>query len=167
MLANQDRTMNTQVTISRASTDVLYGSDEHELRVELAAAYRLLHHYGMTETIHGHISVRIQEKPAMFLLNPYGLLCDEICASNLVVVNSDGQMVGDTETEINQAGFTIHSAIHASRPDAQAIVHTHTISGMAIAAMEEGLLPLNQASMQFYNRIAYHAYEGDFKKLVK
>ena len=137
-----------------------YSKDEQDLRVDLAAAYRLLHYYGMTETIHSHISVSIQEKPAIFLLNPYGMLFEEICASDLVRVDGDGNKLDDTDAEINQAGFTIHSAIHLGCPDAQAIVHTHTVSGMAVAAMEAGLLPLNQASMEFYNRVAYHNYEG-------
>ncbi|MEO1373868.1 MAG: class II aldolase/adducin family protein [Cyanobacteria bacterium J06635_10] len=137
-----------------------YCEDELSLRVDLAAAYRLIHHYGMTETIHSHISVRIQEEPAIFLINSYGMLFDEICASNLVRVDVNGNKIEATEAEVNQAGFTIHSAIHNGFPDARAIVHIHTVSGMAVAAMEEGLLPLNQASMQFYNRVAYHDYEG-------
>ena len=134
--------------------------NEQDLRVDLAAAYRLLHHYGMTETIHSHISVRIQEEPAIFLLNPYGMLFEEICASDLVRVDGNGNKLDGTDAEVNQAGFTIHSAIHLGCPNAQAIVHTHTVSGMTVAAMEEGLLPLNQASMEFYNRVAYHDYEG-------
>ncbi|NEP88191.1 MAG: class II aldolase/adducin family protein [Okeania sp. SIO2C2] len=137
-----------------------YSENEQELRVELAAAYRLIHYYGMTDTIHSHISLRIQEEPAIFLINPYGMLFDEICASNLVRVDVNGNKIDATDAEVNQAGFTIHSAIHLGCPDAHAIVHTHTISGMAVAAMEEGLLPLNQASMEFYNRVAYHDYEG-------
>lgn len=138
-----------------------FGSgEEWQLREDLAAAYRLLHYYGMTETIHSHISVRIQEDPAIFLLNPYGMLFDEIRASDLVRVDADGNKIDTTNAEINQAGFTIHSAIHLGRPDAYAIAHVHTVSGMAVAAMEEGLLPLNQASMEFYNRVAYHDYEG-------
>lgn len=151
------QTKPSQTINSIASFD---SQDEQDLRVNLAAAYRLLHYYGMTETIHSHISVRIQEKPAIFLLNPYGMLFEEICASDLVRVDGDGNKLDDTDAEINQAGFTIHSAIHLGCPHAQAIVHTHTVSGMAVAAMEEGLLPLNQASMEFYNRVAYHDYEG-------
>ncbi|NEP71029.1 MAG: class II aldolase/adducin family protein [Okeania sp. SIO2G4] len=134
--------------------------NEQELRVELAAAYRLIHHYGMTDMIYSHISVRIQEEPAIFLLNPHGLLFDEICASNLVRVDVNGNKIDATDADVNPAGFTIHSAIHLGCPNAHAIFHTHTMSGMAVAAMEEGLLPLNQASMEFYNRVAYHDYEG-------
>ncbi|NES79806.1 MULTISPECIES: class II aldolase/adducin family protein [unclassified Okeania] len=134
--------------------------NEQELRIELAAAYRLVNYYGMTETIHSHISVRIQEEPAIFLINPYGLLFDEICASNLVRVDVNGNKIDATDADVNPPGFTIHSAIHLGCPNAHAIAHTHTVSGMAVAAMEEGLLPLNQASMEFYNRVAYHDYEG-------
>ncbi|MGB5634455.1 MAG: class II aldolase/adducin family protein [Waterburya sp.] len=147
--------LKTQETVAKS-----YCQNEQELREDLAAAYRLLHHYGMTETIHSHISVRIQEKPAIFLINPYGMLFDEICASDLVRVDENGNNIGAKDADINQAGFTIHSAIHLGCPGAHAIAHTHTISGMAVAAMEEGLLPLNQASMEFYNRVAYHDYEG-------
>ncbi|OZH52323.1 aldolase [Hydrocoleum sp. CS-953] len=130
------------------------------MREDLAAAYRLIHHYGMTDMIYSHISVRIQEEPAIFLINPYGMLFDEICASNLVRVDVNGNKIDAIDAEVNPAGFTIHSAIHLGCPNAHGIFHIHTISGMAVAAMEEGLLPLNQASMEFYNRVAYHDYEG-------
>ncbi|NEP01813.1 MAG: class II aldolase/adducin family protein [Symploca sp. SIO2E9] len=137
-----------------------YDHNEQDLRVNLAAAYRLIHYYGMTDMIYSHISVRIQEEPAIFLLNPHGLLFDEIRASNLVRVDVNGNKIDAKDADVNPAGFTIHSAIHLGRPNAQAIFHTHTVSGMAVAAMEEGLLPLNQASMEFYDRVAYHDYEG-------
>ncbi len=154
--------MNTKMSIPKTKETLAksYYQNEQELREDLAAAYRLVHYYGMTETIHSHISVRIQEEPTIFLINPYGMLFDEIRASNLVRVDVNGNKIDATEAEVNQAGFTIHSAIHLGCADAHAIVHTHTISGMAVAAMEEGLLPLNQASMEFYNRVAYHDYEG-------
>lgn len=137
-----------------------YSQEERQLRVDLAAAYRLIHYYGMTDTIYNHISVRIQEEPPIFLINPYGMLFDEICASNLVRVDANGNKIDSEDRDVNPAGFTIHSAIHLGCPDAHAIIHSHTISGMAVAAMEEGLLPLNQISMEFYNRVAYHDYEG-------
>ena len=162
MVINLGESINTQMSKTKTKETISqsYYQDEQDLRVDLAAAYRLVHYYGMTETIHSHISVRIHEEPAIFLLNPYGMLFDEICASNLVRVDVNGNKIDAIDAEVNQAGFTIHSAIHIGRPDAQAIVHLHTISGMAVAAMEEGLLPLNQASMEFYNRVAYHDYEG-------
>ncbi|WP_366558021.1 class II aldolase/adducin family protein [Okeania sp. SIO3B5] len=154
--------MNTSMSITktRETATKSYSQDEQNLREDLAAAYRLIHHYGMTDMIYSHISVRIQEEPAIFLLNPHGLLFDEICASNLVRVDINGNKIDATDAEVNPAGFTIHSAIHLGCPNAHAIAHSHTISGMAVAAMEEGLLPLNQASMEFYNRVAYHDYEG-------
>jgi len=154
--------MNTSMSIPKTRETVAKSDcrDEQDLRVNLAAAYRLIHHYGMTDMIYSHISVRIQEEPAIFLLNPHGLFFDEIRASNLVRVDVNGNKIDATDPDVNPAGFTIHSAIHLGRPDAQAIFHTHTISGMAVAAMKEGLLPLNQASMEFYDRVAYHDYEG-------
>ncbi|MEM9218351.1 MAG: class II aldolase/adducin family protein [Cyanobacteria bacterium P01_F01_bin.150] len=152
--------MSSQTTLNKQlATEPCY-LNERDLRVDLAAAYRLLHYYGMTETIHSHISVRVQAKPELFLINPYGMLFDEICASDLVLVDRNGNIIDQANVEINQAGFTIHSAIHSGRSDAQAIFHAHTINGMAIAAMKDGLLPLNQASMQFYHRVAYHPFEG-------
>jgi ribulose-5-phosphate 4-epimerase/fuculose-1-phosphate aldolase len=137
-----------------------YSKEERNSRVDLAAAYRLIHYYGMTDMIYTHISTRISKEPPVFLINPYGMLFDEICASNLVPVDANGNKIDSEDRDVNPAGFTIHSAIHLGCPDAHAIIHTHTLSGMAVAAMEEGLLPLNQISMEFYNRIAYHDYEG-------
>ena len=134
--------------------------NEQSLREDLAAAYRLVDYYGMTDGIYGHLSVRISESPAVFLINPYGLMFNEVTASNLVAVDDQGNKINPDDANINPAGFTIHSAIHLKRPDAQVILHTHTVSGMAVAAMEKGLLPLNQISMAFYNRVAYHDYEG-------
>src|SRR5262249_28508401 len=92
--------------------------------------------------------------------NPYGLLFEQVTASDLVKVDLDGNIVQDTPHSINSAGFVIHSAIHAARPDAKCVLHTHTVAGMAVASLEEGLLPLTQKSMRFYNRIGYHHYEG-------
>ncbi len=154
--------MNTKMSIPKTRETVAkpYYQNEQELRVDLAAAYRLIHYYGMTDMIYGHISVRINEEPPVFLLNPYGMMFDEICASNLVAVDEKGNKIDPTAAEVNPAGFIIHSAIHLRRSDAQVVLHTHTVSGMAVAAMEEGLLPLNQMSMAFYNRVAYHDYEG-------
>src|SRR4029078_8638989 len=96
-----------------------------------------------------------------FLLNPYGLMFDEITASSLVAVDPEGHAIEkENESKINNAGFTIHSAVHMSRDDAQCVMHTHTIAGMAVAAQEQGFLPLNQMSMQFCGRVRYHDYEG-------
>ncbi|NEO34185.1 MAG: class II aldolase/adducin family protein [Symploca sp. SIO3C6] len=152
--------VNTKSSNLNNSITPFSSQEERQLRVDLAAAYRLIHYYGMTDMIYTHISVRIKEEPPVFLINPYGMMFDEICASNLVPVDANGNKIDQADAEVNPAGFTIHSAIHLGCPNAHAIIHTHTVSGMAVAAMEEGLLPLNQISMEFYNRVAYHDYEG-------
>lgn len=134
---------------------------EWEIRCDLAAAYRLIAHFGMDDLIYTHLSARLPGKAHRFLLNPYGMMFDEITASSLVVVDPDGHALEEEEkSKINNAGFTIHSAIHMSRDDAHCVMHTHTLAGMAVAAQESGLLPLNQMSMSFYGGIAYHDYEG-------
>ncbi len=134
---------------------------EWEVRCDLAAAYRLVAHFGMDDLIFTHLSARLPGKDHRFLLNPFGLLFDEITASSLVTVDPDGHAIEPVEeAKINNAGFTIHSAVHMSRDDAQCVMHTHTIAGMAVAAQEQGLLPLNQMSMQFFGRVRYHDYEG-------
>jgi ribulose-5-phosphate 4-epimerase/fuculose-1-phosphate aldolase len=134
--------------------------EEARLRRELAAVYRLVAHFKMTDLIFNHISVRLPGPQHRFLLNPYGLLYEEITASNLVIVGLDGELITDGPWRVNRAGFVIHSAIHESREDARCVLHTHTKAGCAVAAQEHGLLPLNQMSLEFYNRVAYHDYEG-------
>lgn len=133
---------------------------EQRLRRELAAVYRLVAHFGMTDLIFTHISLRLPGPTPRFLINPYGLLFEEITASNLVVVDAAGHPLGDTGHPVNPAGFVIHGAVHAARPDAHCVLHTHTRAGCAVAATAEGLLPVNQMSMEFYGRIGYHDYEG-------
>src|SRR5437879_4878750 len=121
---------------------------EWEIRCDLAAAYRLIAHFGMDDLISTHLSARLPGNDHRFLLNPYGMMFDEITASSLVVVDPDGHLIADEEqSKINNAGFTIHSAVHMSREDAQCVMHTHTVAGMAVSAQEHGLLPLNQKSM--------------------
>lgn len=133
---------------------------EQHLRRELAACYRLVAHYRMTDLIFNHISVRIPGPEHHFLLNPYGLFYDEITASSLVKVDLDGQLVEPSEYDVNPAGFVIHSAIHGAREDAVCVLHTHTQAGCAVAAQKDGLLPLSQMALEFYNRVGYHDYEG-------
>ncbi|MBC2642207.1 MULTISPECIES: class II aldolase/adducin family protein [unclassified Rhodococcus (in: high G+C Gram-positive bacteria)] len=133
---------------------------EAELRRELAAVYRLLAHFKMTDLIFTHVSVRLPGPEHHFLINPYGLLFEEITASNLVKIGLDGELVEPSEYRVNPAGFVIHGAIHEARADAQCVLHTHTKAGCAVAAQERGLLPLNQISMEFYSRVGYHDYEG-------
>ncbi len=133
---------------------------EQALREELAACYRLIAHFRMTDLIFTHISVRLPGPEHHFLINPYGLMFDEISASNLVKIGLDGRAVEDSPYPVNPAGFVIHSALHAAREDAQCVLHTHTRAGCAVAALACGLLPVNQMSMEFYGRVAYHDYEG-------
>lgn len=133
---------------------------EQTLREELAACYRLIAHFRMTDLIFTHISLRIPGPDHHFLINPYGLMFDEISASNLVKIDLNGNPVEPSPYPVNPAGFVIHSAIHGAREDAQCVLHTHTRAGCAVAALECGLLPVNQISMEFYGRVAYHAYEG-------
>ena len=133
---------------------------EQQLREELAACYRLIAHFRMTDLIFTHISVRLPGPEHHFLINPYGLMFDEITASNLVKIGLDGRAVEDSPYPVNPAGFVIHSALHAARDDAQCVLHTHTRAGCAVAALACGLLPVNQISMEFYGRVAYHDYEG-------
>lgn len=137
-----------------------YARAEARLRRELAAVYRLVAHFAMTDLVFNHISVRLPGPDHRFLLNPFGLLYEEITASNLVIVGLDGELMTDGPWRVNPAGFVIHSAIHESREDAHCVLHTHTKAGCAVAAQRDGLLPLNQMSLEFYNRVAYHDYEG-------
>lgn len=133
---------------------------EVALRRELAAVYRLVHHYQMTDLVFTHISARLPGPEHHFLINPYGLMFDEITASSLVVVDLDGQIVRPSPYRVNPAGFVIHSAIHRARPDAHSVLHTHTRAGCAVAAQADGLLPVNQMSMEFIGDVGYHDYEG-------
>jgi ribulose-5-phosphate 4-epimerase/fuculose-1-phosphate aldolase len=134
-------------------------TEERTARIELAACYRLIAQFRMTDLVYTHISARIPETEH-FLLNPYGFLFEEVSASNLVRIDIDGQIVEDTPYQVNPAGFTIHSAIHRARPDVHCVLHTHTRAGIAVSCMREGLLPLSQIAMQFHGRLAYHDYEG-------
>jgi ribulose-5-phosphate 4-epimerase/fuculose-1-phosphate aldolase len=133
---------------------------EHTLRVELAAAYRLVARYGMDDLVQTHISVRLPGRRDRFLINPFGLLFSEITASSLLEIDYEGNVVSPTQAPINVAGFVIHSAIHMARPDLGCVMHTHTKAGIAVSAMAEGLLPISQWSMVFHDRIGCHAYEG-------
>jgi ribulose-5-phosphate 4-epimerase/fuculose-1-phosphate aldolase len=133
---------------------------EWALRVELAAAYRLVALYGWDDLIFTHLSVRVPGPEHHFLINPYNLLFEEITASSLVKIGLDGLPVVETEYATNPAGFTIHSAIHQSRADANAVMHLHTEAGQAVSAMQFGLLPNTQTSMIAGHDLAYHDYEG-------
>jgi ribulose-5-phosphate 4-epimerase/fuculose-1-phosphate aldolase len=133
---------------------------EWALRVELAAAYRLVALYGWDDLIFTHLSVRVPGPEHHFLINPYNLLFEEITASSLLKIGLDGLPVAETAYATNPAGFTIHSAIHQSRTDANAVMHLHTEAGQAVSAMQFGLLPNTQTSMIAGHDLAYHDYEG-------
>ena len=134
--------------------------EEWQTRVELAAAYRLVAHFGWDDLIFTHISARVPGQADQFLINPYGMLFDEITASSLVKVDHHGEPVMATEYDVNPAGFLIHSAIHEARPEVQCVLHTHTAYGVAVSAQEGGLLPISQQSIFPLARLAYHGYEG-------
>jgi ribulose-5-phosphate 4-epimerase/fuculose-1-phosphate aldolase len=133
---------------------------EQELREDLACAYRLLAHFGMTDLVYTHLSVRLPGEGHRFLVNPYGLMFDEITASSLVAVDAEGEPLQKTNWPVNPAGFVIHSALHLGSPRAQCVMHTHTLAGMTVAAQAGGLLPLNQMNMELWDRVAIHEYEG-------
>ncbi|MHA3891061.1 class II aldolase/adducin family protein [Acinetobacter sp. GXMZU3951] len=136
---------------------------EWKLRVELAALYRLTALYGWTDLVFTHISVRLptaKGEPEQFLLNPYGLLFEEITASNLIRVDAECNKLSDSPFPVTPAGFTIHSAIHAAREDAACVLHTHTRSGVAVSAQKCGVLPISQQSIFVLDSLAYHDYEG-------
>jgi ribulose-5-phosphate 4-epimerase/fuculose-1-phosphate aldolase len=135
-------------------------AEEWETRVDLAAAYRLVAHFGWDDLIFTHISARVPGTDHHFLINPYGQLFTEITASSLVKVDLDGTIVEPTPYIINPAGFTIHSAVHGAREDACCVLHLHTVAGVAVSAQEHGLLPINQTSMVLNDQIALHEYEG-------
>lgn len=146
------------MVVARLSPEM--SAAEWQQRVDLAACYRLLAHYRMTDLIYTHCTVRVPGEPGQFLINPYGYRWEEITASSLVKIDVDGNKVGDSPYRVNPAGFTIHSAVHMSRHDAACVIHTHTRAGMAVASLKEGLLPLNQIALQFYGRLGLHDYEG-------
>jgi ribulose-5-phosphate 4-epimerase/fuculose-1-phosphate aldolase len=133
---------------------------EWEARVNLAAAYRLIALFGWDDLVFTHVSARVPGPEHHFLINPYGMMFDEITASSLVKVDLDGKKVMDSPYEINPAGFTIHSAVHAAREDALCVMHTHSVNGVAVSAQEEGLLPLSQQSLGVLASLSYHDYEG-------
>jgi ribulose-5-phosphate 4-epimerase/fuculose-1-phosphate aldolase len=143
-----------------------YPDDEWKVRSELAALYRLVAHFKMTDMIDTHITARVPGPDHHFLINRYGVLFHEMRASDLVRIDSAGRVVeqgADDDAEryrVNAAGFTIHSAIHTARPDLACVIHTHTAAGSAVSAQKHGLLPISQHALKFYERIGYHEYEG-------
>jgi len=137
-----------------------WSEHERRLRSELAACFRLIAHFRMTDLIYTHATLRLPGAERCFLINPYGLMFDEIRASDLLKIRPDGSLIDNSPGLVNLAGFVIHGAIHAAREDAACVVHTHTRAGCAVAAQRDGLLPVNQISLEFYHKVAYHDYEG-------
>ncbi|MEO1338736.1 MAG: class II aldolase/adducin family protein, partial [Myxococcota bacterium] len=142
------------------SSDMPPAQTEEQLRVDLAACYRMVAHYGWDDLVFTHISARLPGNHDHFLINPYGMLFEEITASALVKVNKNGEKVEDSPYPINPAGFVIHSAIHEARPDVGCVLHLHTTDGVAVSAQQDGLLPLSQQSSVVLASLGYHDYEG-------
>ncbi len=141
------------------------GAEEWTARVELAAAYRLASHFGWTHLVNNHISLRVPGTQDQYLVNPYGLLYEQVTASSLIKIDIDGKVLQETPYEVNRAGFVIHSAIHMARHDLLAVMHTHTVAGVAVSCLDCGLLPLHQGAMRFYNHVGYHDFEGIAREL--
>lgn len=148
--------MNDQASAVRASVS----AEEWQQRTDLAACYRLVAMFGWDDLIFTHISARIPGPDHHFLINPYGMMFDEITASSLVRVDLSGHKLDDSPYDINPAGFTIHSAIHAAREDANCVLHVHSVNGVAVSAQQDGVLPLSQHSIFVLASLGYHDYEG-------
>jgi ribulose-5-phosphate 4-epimerase/fuculose-1-phosphate aldolase len=133
---------------------------EWAARVQLAAAYRIFDHLGWTELIYNHLSLRVPGEPGHVLLNPFGLHYSEVCASNLVKVDAEGNTIGHSAWPINPAGFTFHGAIHRSLPDAHCVMHVHTTPTMAVCCLDGGLSYTNFYAAQLFGKVAYHDFEG-------
>jgi len=133
---------------------------EWAVRCDLAACYRLVAMYGWDDLIANHMTAKVPGEPDAFLINPFGLLFEEVTASNLVKIGPEGNPLEPTGHEVNRTGFIIHSAIHQARDDAHCVIHLHSRAGVAVSMTETGLLPLNQTAMAIHRDIAYHEYEG-------
>jgi len=149
--------MNEHANVARISKSAVSDA-EWQARVDLAAAYRLVAHYGWDDVIYNHISMRVPGEPRMFLMKRHELLYTEVTASNLAKVSMDEDL--DEKAGVNRPGFTLHGGVLGARADVNCALHMHTEAGMAIAAMKHGLRMLSQPAVRFYKRIGYHAYEG-------
>lgn len=144
----------------RAAGNVPVTEAERKARVELAAAYRIFDMLGWVELIFNHITVRVPGPDHHFLINPFGLRYHEVTASNLLLIDLDGNPVRESQWPVNRAGFVIHSALHKANENAVCVMHTHTTTGMAVACLKEGLSPTNFYAAQLHGRVAYHDFEG-------
>ena len=138
----------------------LVSPEEWQVRVDLAAAYRLVAVYGWDDLVFTHISARVPGPEHHFLINPYGMMFEEITASSMVKIDLNGRIVMESDYHVNPAGFTIHSAVHSAREDALCVMHLHTDYGIAVSAQEHGLLPISQQSSFVLASLGYHDYEG-------
>jgi ribulose-5-phosphate 4-epimerase/fuculose-1-phosphate aldolase len=143
-----------------ASLENVVSAEEWQLRCDLAACYRLAALYGWTDLVFTHISARLPGPDHHFLINPYGLLFEEVTASSLVLVDQAGNQLRESAFPVNRAGFVIHSAIHAGREDVRCVLHTHTRAGVAVSAHKQGLQPISQQSTFVLASLGYHDYEG-------
>ena len=150
----------TEKAQQNESIRALVSAEEWQTRLNLAAAYRLVAHYGWDDLVFTHISARVPGAGHHFLINPYGMMFEEITASSLVKVDLEGKIVMPSPYQINPAGFTIHSAVHAAREDALCVIHLHTDYGIAVSAQQDGLLPISQQALFALSSLAYHDYEG-------
>ncbi len=151
--------------ITESKKPAQFSEEEWKARVELACCYRLIDHFGLTDLVYNHITVRLPDGShdfgkELFLINGFGLHYTEITASNLIRVDMDGVAQDQSDYPVNRPGYVIHSAIHGARHDVACIIHTHSLAGCAVSAMKRGLVPLDQQSMMFHNRITYHDLEG-------
>ncbi len=137
-----------------------YSEAEWQMRLDLAAAYRLIRHFGWDDLIYNHVTARIPDQDDRYLINPYGHNYHEITASNLVRIDIKGNLCEETSSEINPAGYVIHSAVHEAREDVVCVLHVHSHYATLVSTLETGFMALTQAGFQFYNRVAYHDYEG-------
>src|SRR5262249_33361986 len=154
--------MNRILPLKECSLRERVSAEEWETRVDLAACYRLVALYGMTDLVYNHITARVPGSEDHVLINPYGMLYEEITASSLIKIDLDGNTLLQPEHDysVNTAGYVIHSAVHGARRDAACVIHTHTRAGTAVSTLAEGLLPLSQTAMRFAGHLAYHDYEG-------
>ncbi len=150
----------TATTLDIPSRKNKVSPEEWQVRVDLAAAYRLVAAFKWDDLVFTHISARVPGRQDQFLINPYGLMFEEITASSLIKIDARGHKVDESPYDVNPAGFTIHSAIHAVRHDAQCVLHVHSLNGIAVSAQKGGVLPISQQSIFVLSSLSYHDYEG-------
>ena len=148
------------MTLSPRTPPPGIGEAEWQARIDLAACYRLVARRGWDDLIYTHVSARHPERDDAFLINPFGLRFAEVTASNLLVIDVEGKVIGDSSYRANPAGFAIHAAVHQARADAHCVMHLHTDAGIAVSALPGGLLPMSQHALRFWKSIGYHDYEG-------